>query len=295
VRHAILGAGAIGGLVGTALAHLGEDVTLVVRPEARVRHSGMLHLERSYETIRAQVKISTGLFSPVDVLWIAVKGHQLLPALSAVSQSRPIGAIVPLLNGIEHVGVLRSLFSHDQVVPATILVSSERTAPERFIQRSPFANLTISSVGEKRLSGVRAGLEGAAFSVEFAPDEKTMLWRKLAFLAPLALVGAASGKDKQGVFEDAAWRNKLECAVSEVCHVALADGGRIQQEEILTLLGGLPPTMRSSMQKDLSAGLVPEVDAIGGAILRAGQRHEIGVPTIHALVDEIAGRVSRFA
>ena len=31
--HAILGAGAIGGLVGTALASLGEDVTLIVRPE----------------------------------------------------------------------------------------------------------------------------------------------------------------------------------------------------------------------------------------------------------------------
>ena len=33
MKHAILGAGAIGGLVGTALSSLGEDVTVVVRPE----------------------------------------------------------------------------------------------------------------------------------------------------------------------------------------------------------------------------------------------------------------------
>jgi 2-dehydropantoate 2-reductase len=292
VRHAILGAGAIGGLVGTALAHLEEDVTLVVRPEARARHSGMLQLERSCETIRAQVKISTGLFSTFDVLWIAVKGHQLLPALAVVSQSASIGAIVPLLNGIEHVDVLRSLYSHDQVVPATILVSCERAAPERFLQRSPFANLTIASIGEERLYGVRAGLEGAGFSVEFAAHEKTMLWRKLTFLAPLALVGAASGKDKQGIFGDAAWRNKLEIAVKEVCDVALADGAHIHHEEILVVLGGLPPTMRSSMQKDLSARLVPELDAVGGAILRAAQRHKIAVPVIQELVSEIAGRVN---
>jgi len=33
MKHAILGAGAVGGLVGAVLAHEGEDVTLLVRPE----------------------------------------------------------------------------------------------------------------------------------------------------------------------------------------------------------------------------------------------------------------------
>ncbi len=126
--------------------------------------------------------------------------------------------------------------------------------------------------------------------MEFAADEKTMLWRKLAFLAPLALVGAASGKDKQGILGDAAWRNRLEAAVAEVCEVAVADGGRVHRMEILSILGALPPAMRSSMQKDLSAGLEPEVDAIGGAIIRAGKRYEIGVPVIEELVRGIAGR-----
>jgi ketopantoate reductase len=60
--------------------------------------------------------------------------------------------------------------------------------------------------------------------------------------------------------------------------------------EILSILGALPPAMRSSMQKDLSAGLEPEVDAIGGAIIRAGKRYEIGVPVIEVLVRGIAGR-----
>jgi ketopantoate reductase len=33
MKHAILGAGAVGGLVGAVLGHEGEDVTLLVRPE----------------------------------------------------------------------------------------------------------------------------------------------------------------------------------------------------------------------------------------------------------------------
>ena len=290
MKHAILGAGAIGGLLGAALEHSGEDVTLVVRREVRARYTGTLQLERSYETIRARVEKKTGLHGPVDVLWIAVKGHQLLPALSAVSRSGSIGAVAPLLNGIEHVAALRSFFTDGQVVLATILVLSERVAPEQFVQRSPFANLMIASMGEERLGRVRAGLEAAGFTVEFAADEKTMLWRKRAFLAPLAYVGAASGKDKQGIFGDAPWRNRLEAAVAEVCEVGVADGGRVHRMEILSILGALPSAMRSSMQKALSAGLEPEVDAIGGAIIRAGKRYEIGVPVIEDLVREIAGR-----
>ena len=34
MRHAILGAGAVGGLIGAALAHRGDKVTLLLRPEA---------------------------------------------------------------------------------------------------------------------------------------------------------------------------------------------------------------------------------------------------------------------
>jgi hypothetical protein len=70
---------------------------------------------------------------------------------------------------------------HDQFVPATILVSSERVAPGRIIQHSPFAKLAISSVGEQRLRGVVTRLDSVGFSVQFTSDEKSMLWRKLAF------------------------------------------------------------------------------------------------------------------
>lgn len=294
MKHAILGLGAIGGLLGTALAHLGEDVTALVRTESRPQYTGMVRLERPYETIEAQVHIKTGLSGPVDVLWIAVKEHQLVPAMSGlVGSRRSIGVVVPLLNGIEHVAVLRSLFTHDQVIPATILVSSERVASERFIQRSPFANLAIGSRAEERLTSLRAGLEMAGFSVEFNTDEITMLWRKLAFLAPLALVGAASGKNKQEIFEDQQWRIRLEAALLEACSVATADGARVSRTDILSLLQEVPPAMRSSLQKDLAAGLLSEVDAIGGAIIRSGERHEVAAPIIQELVNEITGRLKK--
>jgi 2-dehydropantoate 2-reductase len=228
----------------------------------------------------------------MDVLWIAVKAYQLIEALRAVPRDGQVRTIVPLLNGIDHVDLLRSRFGHDRVVPATIAVESEGVAVGQIVQRSPFVRLVLSMTGQERLASVADGLRRGGFTCEFQADEKTMLWSKLAFLGPFALTGTASDKDKQGIFAEAAWRARLESAVGEACTVAAADGAAVDREKILTTLESLPATMRSSMQKDVSAGRVPELDAIGGPIIRAGQRHELDVPVTRELVARIQERLS---
>ena len=45
MRHAILGAGGIGGLVGAALARSGADVVLLMRPETLAGYDGRLTVE----------------------------------------------------------------------------------------------------------------------------------------------------------------------------------------------------------------------------------------------------------
>ena len=104
-----------------------------------------------------------------------------------------------------------------------------------------------------------------------------MLWSKLALLAPFALTTTASDKDKQGVFTDATWRARLESAVGEVCAVAAAVKAAVDRERVLATLESLPGTTRSSMQKDVLAGREPELDAIGGPIVRGGERYGIDV------------------
>ena len=73
--------------------------------------------------------------------------------------------------------------------------------------------------------------------------------------------------------------------------MAIADGAVVGWREILKRLESLPSGMRSSMQKDVAAGLTPELDAIGGAIIRSAERSFIDVPVIRELVSEIQKRV----
>jgi 2-dehydropantoate 2-reductase len=294
VKHAILGAGGVGGLVGATLAHEGDQVTLLLRPESLAQYPGYLRLERPSGNIEAPVRTDGELRQPADVLWVTVKAHQLVAALQAILRNGPtIGTIVPLLNGIDHVALLRSRFNRARVVPGTIAVESERVAPGHIIQRSPFARLALSAIGERQLAGVAERLRRVGLSCEFQIDEKKLLWSKLAFLAPFALTTTAGNKSKQEIFADPAWRARLESAVREACAVAAAEGASVDQARILTTIESLPPTMQSSMQKDVSAGRTPELDAIGGPIIRGGRTHGIDVVATRQLVATIGDRLAK--
>ena len=103
VRHAILDAGGVGGLVGGALARAGADVLLVLRPQTLERHPRRLHVEsvvlREFE---ADVATASALDREIDVLWVAPKATQLAAALEfAPPQSVGDAVVVPLLNGVE--------------------------------------------------------------------------------------------------------------------------------------------------------------------------------------------------
>ena len=290
MEHAVLGAGAVGGFLGTALASLGEDVIVLVRPERLPGYPTNLSVERPSGAITAPVKVAATLQNSVDVLWIATKTYQLETALQAV-QSSP-RYIVPLLNGVDHVEVLRAHFGRDRVLPGTIAVEAERIAPGRFVQRSPFVNLNLAPSGEQVLGAIVARLHDLGFTCKFIPNEHTLLWSKLCFLGPLALVTSASGMNKGEIYADAEWKRKLISSMTEACSVAKTSGAEVDPAQIQAIYDGLPSAIRSSMQKDLVARRQLELDAIGGPIVRGGERYSIDVSTSAALIAVIRAKTS---
>ncbi len=290
MKHAILGAGAIGGLIGTVLSSLGEDITVVVRPEKLPSYPANLLLERPSGSLTAPAKAAATLTEPADVLWIATKTYQLETALEAVHVLP--GCAIPLLNGVDHVAVLRTRFGRERVAPGTIAVEAERTAPGRFIQRSPFVRFNLAKSGEPLLGAIVAQLGDLGFTCQFIQNEQTLLWNKLCFLGPLALVTSASGRNVGEIVADSAWKQKLSSALAEACAVAKASGAEVDARQIQTFYEGAPPGMRSSMQKDLAAGRQLELDAIGGPIVRGGERYGIEVSTTVKLMAAIQAKAA---
>jgi 2-dehydropantoate 2-reductase len=291
MRHAILGAGGVGGLVGACLARCGASVTVVVRPESLEQYPEQLHLESAFGNFRVPISRAAEV-PPADVLWVTVKATQLDSALAAFTKPDSVRAIVPLLNGIDHLAVLRAKYGAEKVIAATIAVESERIALGDIVHRSPFARLNVSSAGRSLLGATLDELQKMGFECRFIDDEPTLMWGKIVFLAPFALTTTAANKTVGEILSDPHWRAQGEACVREACAVAVAEGAKVDPEAILSGVKGMPANMRSSMQKDVEKHNAPELDAIAGAILRGAARHGIEVPVTKKLVAAVECRAA---
>lgn len=132
----MLGAGATGGLLGARLLAAGRDVTFLVRPAAadRLSREG-LRIAGADGTIRSHpvpVVTAPDLRSPYDLVVVAVRGHALPGAVEDVAPAvGPDTQVVPLLNGMAHLGALIDAFGAGSVLGATARLAATRVRRRR--------------------------------------------------------------------------------------------------------------------------------------------------------------------
>ena len=85
-------------------------------------------------------------------------------------------------------------------------------------------------------------------------------------------------------------KRHLDYVLAEARAVAEACGAQIDPARVQAIIDSSPPTMRSSMAKDLDAGRRLELDGIAGPIVHGGALWEIAVPTTQRLVAMIDER-----
>jgi 2-dehydropantoate 2-reductase len=294
-RVAILGPGGIGALLAALAARDGDKVTCVGPPStvAHLREHGVEVRSSRFGNFRTPVDATTRLEAPVDVCYVAVKAPSLEEALQRVTPSMlGDGLVVPFLNGIDHVALLRRRYPAGQVVAGTIRIESARVARGVIEHPTGFAAVELAPGQADRspVEELAARLERVGFDVRVRDDELRMLWAKLSVLAPIALLGTHEGAPF-GVIRERR-RGDLVAVVHEIAAAARAgDGVDLDHEVTLRVLEQVPGVMRSSMQRDAEAGRPLELDAIGGTILRAAVRGGVDVPVTQRLVSEIANRV----
>jgi 2-dehydropantoate 2-reductase len=294
IRVAVLGPGGIGGLLAALLARRGDRVTCLA-PPATAAHLAEHGLELRSPTLgdaTVTVEAATRLDHPVDVVFVTVKATQLAAATDAVPpEMLGDGLVVPFLNGIDHVAWLRRRYPADQVVAGTIRIESTRVGPGLIEHASPFAIVELAAAEPSRRQQVEAlgaRLAATGLDVTVRDDEAATLWSKLSVLAPIALVttwtAAPVGEAR------ARHGDELVAVAREIVTAARADGVDLDEAATLAILERVPDAMQSSMQKDAAAGRPIELDAIGGAVLRAAERGGTDAPVTARLVADLQAR-----
>jgi 2-dehydropantoate 2-reductase len=272
MKIAVLGPGGVGGMLAAVL----PDALVVSRsPLTEIQLRSRLLGDRT-----TPVRSVETLDEPVDVLFIATKATGLEQAVERIA-TEP-GTVVPLLNGFEHIAWLRGRFP--DVVAATIRVEATRVAPGVIEQTSPFLRIELSAHPE-----VAELLNDAGIPAAVIENEAQVMWSKLSRLNAIALTTTAYRAPIGEVRNH--HRDDLLNVVRETAAVAEAEGATIDVGAIAQELDDAHPELLSSMARDAAAGRPLELDAIGGAVLRAGARHGIDTPTVRRLVDAIRGEL----
>ena len=292
---AVLGPGGVGGFLAAMMAREGSSVVVIAGDDtARALAGRGIRLESGkFGSFEVPVRTATRLEERVDACCVTVKATHLREALGRVAADRLGEAlVVPFLNGLDHVALLRSVYPPSSVAPAAIRIETTRTAAGLIRHTSPFTLVEIAASPDNRnrVEAIAAHLRAAGLDVRVRDDEAAMLWEKFAMLAPFALLStherANAGAIRTGRREDAV------ALIRETASVARAEGVTIEPEGVLRLLDSVPETMESSMQRDQAAGKPLELDALGGALLRRARRAGIAVPVTERLVRDLEARQS---
>lgn len=296
---AVLGPGGVGGLLAALVARAGHRVICLAGDETAraLRTDGIRVRSGRFGDFTAAVEADTELREPVDACLITVK-HTALDA--ALERVRPEvlgdGLLVPFLNGVEHPAMLRARYGAARVAPAVIRVESTRTAPGVIEHGSPFAEIDLTGENVPRgrldaLAGVLAAAGPTGPTVRVLDDEAATLWAKMSFLAPFALLTTRYGVPLGEV--RTSHREELTALVAETAAVSRACGAPADPAVALARYDAFPPDTKSSMQRDAEAGRPLELDAIGGALLRAADRHGVAVPVARGLVRELVRELEK--
>ena len=267
---AVLGPGGVGGLVAGALARAGEPVVVVAREPTAAHieaHGLRVNSVRLGEFVTRPRAVSA-LESAPDVLVVATKARGLEEGLQRI-RAQPALAL-PLLNGLDHIAVLRRHFGA-AVVAGSIRVEADRPSPGVIVHTSPFLRVDMASqhaAAQEPMRVLARTLSDAGVPAQVLDSEAQVMWSKLVRLNALACTTSAYDKLLGEIRSTPELRADLRAAIEEACAVARAEGARDADPRVA----------------------LAELDAIPGAVLRAAARHGLVCPTVERLVAMIAAR-----
>jgi 2-dehydropantoate 2-reductase len=294
MRIAVLGPGGVGGLLAGALQRAGNEVLVVARERtaSTIAARGLSVSSVTLGDFVAHPAAVPRLDQPVDALLIATKADGLDGALERIASDPAL--VLPLLNGLDHLRVLRERFSPGSVLAGSIRVEADRPEPGVVVHTSPFLLVQMASAEPAAGPGMAElarSLTDAGVPARVLESEAQVMWSKLVRLNALACTTSAYDKLLGEIRSTPALRADLVAAIEEASAVGRAEGAQdVDAATAIAELDRAHDSLGSSMQRDIAAGRLPELDAIPGSVLRAAARHDLACPTIERLVAVIAER-----
>jgi 2-dehydropantoate 2-reductase len=281
MRILVVGAGAIGGYFGARLLEARRDVTFLVRPRRAAQLARGLSVVSRFgniDLVAPPTVTAEALHGSFDLILLSCKAYDLGGAMDSFAPA--LGsrtAILPLLNGMRHLDLLKARFGAERVLGGLCLISAGLDADGRVLHLNDTHLLAFGELDgsrSARVGAITSILSSAKFDARLSEAILQEMWEKWVFIAAGAgitcLMRAAVGDI---VAADAA---DLSSALLDECAAVAARQGfrpspaSIERSRAMLTSAGSPVT--ASMLRDIEKGAPVEADHILGDLLaRAGR------------------------
>lgn len=291
MRALIVGAGSVGGYFGGRLAAAGRDVTFLVRPRRAAQLAeGLTIVSKGQETRVTAKVITTGeAAAAFDVILLAVKAYQLDAAIedldAHVSQR---SMILPVLNGMKHMDILRSRLGSAHVIGGIAKIASTLDERGRIVDQANFHELAYGEWSRERTARILAldeFMTGAGFDARLSTDIERDMWEKWAMLASLAAITCLLDGDIGQVARTPGGVDLVKSLIAEVVAAIEAAWRPLSdpfKAQVLSLLTDRGSSLTSSMYRDMRGGYRVEADQIIGDLVMRGSERGIATPLLSA-------------
>jgi 2-dehydropantoate 2-reductase len=320
MKIAIIGAGAIGGLVGAKLALAGEDVTFLVRGrnlEALREHGIKLVTHDGWEHTATNVRATDDYAEAgaQDVVILGMKAHQVEPVVDELPKLfGPQTLVVPMQNGIPywyfqrhggpHEGTrVRSVDPHgriaagipaERVIGCVVYPASELIAPGviRHIEGDRFPLGEIDGSTTPRVQALSECFANAGFKAPVLDNIRAEIWLKLWGNLTFNPISSLSHSTLVDICQYPPSRELAAAMMREAQAVAHKLGIEFRVSLEKRIAGAEKVGKhKTSMLQDVEAGRAPEIDALVGAVVELARLTDTPTPhidTVYTLVKLLA-------
>ena len=312
MKITIVGAGAIGGYLGTKLALAGEDVTFIARRrnlEAINVDGFRLVLEDGTQehakTVRAVERMAEA--GPQDAVLLTLKAHQLREVADELpSLYGPDTMVVSMVNGVpwwyfhalggphegravtrvDPDGAIARAIPAERVIGSVVYPAAELVAPGlvKLVEGNRFTVGEPSNERTPRVEALSQALMKAGFKAPVSRDIRSELWIKLWGNLSFNPISALTHATLEGICRFAPTRELARRMMAEGQAVAEALGVRFKITLEQRLAGAeAVGAHKTSMLQDVEAGRALELEALVGAVIELGQIAGVATPTIEAV------------
>lgn len=278
MRVLVLGAGAIGGYFGVRLVQAGVDVTFLVRePRQAVLRERGLSVASSSGNFSCPVKTCTTVSGEgaFDLIVLSCKAYDLDSAIEAVRPAVSGATVVlPVLNGVAHLGVLDSAFGAERVLGGYCYIAATVDVDGTIFHLNERAMLAFGARSDGQKAMVRRIAERfatASFDVNVSDHILDEMWEKYVFITTMAGMTCLTNGSVGDVMETP-YGKALTLELLDICCTVARTQGRTLSESwwnstvaTITEEGSF---LTSSMMRDRNNGFRTEHEHIFGYMLR---------------------------